>query len=104
MQDLVISQVTLSAVVVVVLQWLKKASWFPWLTAEGEKAKHAFAVLAAALTAIGIHYNYDAATGTLMITGITVAAIGHGLWHWLQSYAFQEVLYKGVFRSDAPKG
>ena len=104
MQDLVISQVTLSAVVVVILQHLKSASWFPWLTQETEKAKRIVAAFAAALTAIGIHYNYDATTGTLMFTGITVAAIGHGIWHWIQSYAFQEVLYKGAFRGDAAKG
>jgi hypothetical protein len=98
MQDLVVSQVTLSAVVVVVLQWLKRSPWFPWLTDRTEKAKHVAAVLGAAATAVGVHYTYDASIGTLTITGVTLAGIGHGAWHWLQSYAFQESLYKGVFR------
>lgn len=98
MQDLVVSQVTLSAVVVVIIQWLKNSPWFPWLNAQSEKAKHVAAVLGALLTAVGVHYTYDASIGTLTITGLTLAGVGHGAWHVLQSYAFQETLYKGAFK------
>jgi len=101
MQDLVISQVTLSAVAVVVMQWLKNAQWFPWLTAESSKLQNAFAAFSAALVAVGIHYSYDATAGTLTIVGISWASLGHGLWHWLQSYAFQEVIYKGAIKPTA---
>jgi hypothetical protein len=82
---------------VVVMQWLKKSSWFPWLTAESDKANKAVAAFMAAIAAIGIHYTYDASTATLTLTGISFAALGHGLWHWLQSYAVQETIYKGAF-------
>lgn len=101
-QDLVISQVTLSTVVVVVMEWLKKASWFPWLTVQSEKVNKLIAIFLAAITAIGIHYTYDASTATLTLTGISLAALGHGLWHWLQSYAVQETVYKGAFHKSEP--
>lgn len=102
MNDLVISQVTLSAVAVVVMQWLKKASWFPWLTEQSDRANKAVAAFMAAIAAVGIHYTYDAPTATLTFTGISFAALGHGLWHWLQSYAVQETIYKGAFHAPKP--
>lgn len=104
MPDLVISQLTISTIVVVVMEHLKRATWFPWLKAEGDKMNRAIAALMAAITAVGIHYTYDAsaAGGTLVFTGISWAALGHGVWHWLQSYATQEVIYKGAIRQSNP--
>lgn len=104
MQDIVISQVTLSAVAVVVMQWLKKAKWFPWLTEQSGKVQNVVAAITAAIVAIGVHYTYDPLTSTLTVTGISWAALGHGAWHWLQSYTFQEVIYKGAIKpNEAPK-
>lgn len=102
MNDLVISQVTLSAIAVVVMQWLKKSSWFPWLTAQSDAANKIVAAFFAAAAAVGIHYTYDASTATLTFTGISFAALGHALWHWLQSYAVQETIYKGAFHKPEP--
>lgn len=102
MNDLVISQVTLSAVAVVVMQWLKKASWFPWLTEQSGKLQNIVAAFTAAIVAIGVHYTYDSSTATLTITGISWGALGHGIWHWLQSYTFQEVIYKGAIKPAGP--
>jgi hypothetical protein len=100
MQDLIVSQVTLSTVVVVVMEWLKKAQWFPWLSAQSDKVNKVLGALLAAVTAVGIHYTYDASTATLTFTGISLAALGHALWHWLQSYAVQETIYKGAFHQS----
>jgi hypothetical protein len=97
MNDLVISQVTLSTVVVVVMEWLKKAQWFPWISAQSDKVNKALGAFLAAVTAVGIHYTYDASTATLTFTGISFGALGHAFWHWLQSYAVQETVYKGAF-------
>lgn len=102
MNDLVISQVTLSAVAVVVMQWLKKASWFPWLTEQSGKIQNVVAAFTAAIVAIGVHYTYDSTTATLTITGISWAALGHGVWHWLQSYTFQETIYQAAFKPAGP--
>ena len=94
-QDLVTSQITLSAVVVVVMQWLKNSSYMPWLNQQSDKANRVVAALLAFVTAIGIHYTYDAGVVTITFTVMTVL---HGLWHWLQSLVFQELVYKGVIK------
>jgi hypothetical protein len=102
MQDLVISQVTLSAVSVVVMQWIKGSKLFPFITATTDKLNKVVAAVLAGVTAIGVHYTYDATTATLTVVGLSWAALGHAAWHWLQSYAFQETIYKGAFHKPAP--
>ncbi len=98
MQDLVTSQVTASAVVVMILQWLKRSNYFPWLSGETETLNKAVAAIAAAFTAVGIHYSYDADLHTITITGITLTAFVHGAWHWLQAFSFQELIYRGALK------
>lgn len=107
MQDVITSQVTASAVVVMLLQWLKRSKWMPWLTGETDVLNKAVAALAAAFTAVGIHYTYDSDLHTLTITGLTMTAFFHGAWHWLQAFSFQEIIYRGALKPhplvpDAP--
>jgi hypothetical protein len=86
------------------MEWLKKANWFPWVSAQSDKANKIIAALLAAITAAGIHYTYDASAATLTFTGISLAGMGHAVWHWLQSYAVQETVYRGAFhKSEPPK-
>jgi hypothetical protein len=98
MTDPIVSQAVLSTTVVVIIQKLK--TYLPWLNAE--TAKNIIPALAAAATALGIHYTYEA--GTVMIT-FTTAGVLHGLWHWVQSMTIQEAMYQGVFHkpNGAPK-
>lgn len=100
--DFVADQVTASAVVVLALQYLKKSRFAPFITYETDVLNKALAALFAAFTAVGIHYSYDATTHTLMVTGITVGAFLHGLWHWLTSFSFQQLIYHGVVKKSEP--
>ena len=101
MQDLVVSQVTYSTIVVMVLQWLKKTRFAPFITFETDAMNKCVSALLAAFVAVGIHAQYDSDAHTLMITGLTLSAFFHGLWHWLQSFAFQELIYKGAIKPTA---
>lgn len=100
--DFVADQVTASAVVVIFIQYLKKSRFAPFITFETDALNKAMGALFAAFTAVGIHYSYDAASHTLMITGITLGAFVHGLWHWLTSFSFQQLIYHGVVKVPAP--
>ncbi|SRR5260221_9922713 len=82
----------------IVIQLLKKSelSLFNFLGTDKTKAQanFVFSGLVAFITSIGISYKYDPVAGTLLLTGITAIAIGHGLWHWFIQWVTQHVAYK----------
>lgn len=92
----ILSQFTSAAVVVYVLQLIKRSTWFPWLTIETKKANRIVAALGAAASALGVHFAFDMQAGSLLITGLTVTGVLHGGWHWLNAMAIQQTLYDGV--------
>lgn len=90
----VLSQVAVSTVIVVVMQWLKKASWFPLLTAQSKNVSRAVAALLSLLAGVGIHMTWNHDAGTLVISGLTLASIIGLLGAWLKSHCVQEGLYR----------
>jgi hypothetical protein len=71
-----------------VIQYLKNASWFPWLSRETEKLNRTVGIVAAFLTTAGVHWGYNAATDTLNIIGL------HSLWLTVQHWVAQQTIYK----------
>jgi len=93
----ILSTITSNAVVILIIQKLKSSKAFPWISSETKRLNTLLAYLGSLLAAVGVHASYDHATGTLVITGLTMMGILHGLWTWLQSYATQELMYQGFF-------
>ena len=89
----ILSQLTSSAVVVYAIEILKHSKWFPWLSEETPKLNRLAAVIGSFGAAVGIHFAYDAQNGALLITGLTVAGILHGAWHFAQQYALTQLAY-----------
>jgi hypothetical protein len=101
-------QITLSAVVVFLMQFAKNTKWFPFLDANSDKLNRWVAVGAAALTAIGIHWAYDTSFswmtgGVITIIWPGLHGVAHGTWEWLQSLAVQEWMYRSTVKSIASK-
>lgn len=98
----VATQVTISAIVVALLQWLKQSPWFPWLTTESEKLNRVIAAMLAAFTAIGIHiaWNHGAAPGTYMVevSGLTLMGVLSGMWAWAKSFVFQQIIFRATVK------
>lgn len=98
--DSAISQLTLSAVVVWLLEWLKGAGWFPLVSgASSERMKRLFGASVAALAAVGITYQYDPTAGVLVISGLTLSSVGHFAWVWLQNFVSQQLIYHGIVKN-----
>lgn len=91
------TQLTSSAVVVWVIQWLKHAGWCPWITADSNTLTRTISAAAAIGTAAGIHFSFDAAAGSLAITGLLLPNILHFLWVALQQFVGQELIYTAVY-------
>lgn len=108
--NIVVTQVTSAAVVVWGIQKLKAASWFPWLKNNGQVwAKRLLSVGTALLTHAGISHVWNPAPagatflGTITFTIPMASVMLVGLWHWLNQYVMQELIYQGTSnRSAAP--
>lgn len=82
------------------LEYLKKKSWFAFLTPESTaKLKAQFGFVAALLTAAGIHF---AVTGSVLdggaaitISGLSTDALKDVLWQWTAQQAWYRQVVKG---------
>ena len=82
----------------IIIQWIKKSQLdiFNLFGSEKNKAfaNQCLSIIVAFITSIGIGYKYDATAGTLILTGLTIASLQHGLWHWMLQWISQHVAYK----------
>lgn len=92
--ELISSQLAFAYATSAVMEWLKHQKWFPLLDKEAKVLNRLFAVVASFIVAVGIHWTFDSSQGTLVITGLTLAGVGHGFIAWVQQYAFQQGSYK----------
>lgn len=96
------TQVTVSGIVVALLQWLKNSKWFPWLSAESAKVNTVVAALAAAAGAIGVHlaWNQGAIPGSYMleVTGLTLMGVLGGVWAWLKMFVYQQIIFRATVK------
>ena len=90
------SHFTTAAVVVYALQWLKRSSLVSFITADTVTLNRWAGVVLAAASAVGVEAVYSSAEGTLLITGLSLAGIAQGVWHFLNQYALQQITYDAV--------
>src|SRR5713226_951305 len=88
------TQVTASAVVVFLFRVIEHK--FPVLATLAPGIKRTITWIIAAGAALGVHASFTSASGTLIITGLTLAGIAHALWHWIQSVALQEWIHNST--------
>jgi hypothetical protein len=98
--DILSSQVTAAAVVSFLIAFLKKQSWFPWLTTETDKLNRVVAIVLSGLASVGIHASFNHAAGQLVITGLTLTSVAQGLWHWGTQFALTHGWFKATSASD----
>jgi hypothetical protein len=99
--NIAMTHFTIGAVTVAALQWLKSSPWFPWIQAGQTKLLRAISALAAAGTAVGIGYTWNAQDHALTITGLTLTGIALAAWAWLKQFAVQEFMYRATRPSSA---
>jgi hypothetical protein len=104
--NLPVSEFTLSAVAVYLLQILKNAKWFPWLKAEAAKANRIASIILAFVGSVWTQWQWTAdpttGTHTLIISGLSWAAVGLALWHWASHFAMQETIYRATSNRSQP--
>lgn len=105
MPEAFLSQLTASAIVVYLIQTLKKSPYVPWLTMESKRAARILSGLGAALSAFGVHaaMSGDASAGwSVTITIPSVVTLIHAGWDWVEQMALNQLVFDGVV-SKPPK-
>ena len=97
-------QITLSAVIILIMQWAKNTPWFKFIQPTTDKFNRYLAIILSGAAAVGIHVGYDTgfswfAGGIIMLKWPGIVALGHGGWEWLQSFAIQEWMYRSGVKS-----
>lgn len=80
-------------VAVWLIQRLKEAKWFPWLTANSATASRIVAYAIAVLTTAGITWQWNAAQGQLVLNGLMWQTVVQGLWTGLAGVVTNELTY-----------
>lgn len=84
-------------VIVVLIQWVKKQRWIPFIdhcnTANINRFVAAFMALA---TSIGIHFKYDGSDGSLLVTGLSLSSILPLAGEAIRQFVVQQLIYKGA--------
>lgn len=103
MEGAFISQLTSAAVVVYLLQFLKRTSWYPrfaaWLPMADAHVHRVVSVLGAFVSAVGVHiaFSGNAATGWQFAGTIPpLAVLAHACWDWAQQFALNQLTYDAV--------
>lgn len=94
--NVLLSSGSTAVIAAYVLQALKKSKWFPWMGIEQahQTANLLISLGVAGASAVGIHYTYNQATGQLIIEGLTLAGIAHGVAHWAGQFVAQHISYR----------
>ncbi len=98
--DIISSQVTAAAVVSFLIAFLKKQSWFPWLTTETSKLNRFVAIVLSGAASVGIHTSFNHQTGVLIISGLTLTSVLAFAWHWITQFALTHGWFKATSASD----
>ena len=92
--DQVQTQIVLGMLASYGLEWLKRMPWFPLLTEQSTTfIKQLCSVIVAICSALAITYSFDPTLGRLVIDGLTLAHMGHGLLIFFTSLLTQHATY-----------
>lgn len=92
--SIVLSTITSSALVVWIMQMLKKSRWFKWVEEGRPVMNRCTAAVGALAGHLGITFTWNAANHSLGIEGLYFATILHFIWQWANQYALQEIIYQ----------
>lgn len=92
-------QIPVALVLVYLQNWIKKQSYFPWLTYESKNLNHFVSIALAGVATLGIavsHTGSIAAGGTLIITFPSGAVFLTSVYHWVTQYIMSKTAYTAL--------
>lgn len=96
----VMTHLTLGAVIVYGIQYLKAAGWMPWLTADSKTLTRLVSALAALAVGFGVTGQWDPVHGGTFVIP-PLSDLINGLWDTVKQFTTNQVLYDTVFNRPA---
>ena len=97
-------QITGALMIAWLIERLKRARWFPLVSADQQKLTRAFAVFCSALATAGIMTakTWVPRSHSLIITisGLTLMNFSRFAWHWLCQHVYVEGVYRGLIKNQ----
>src|SRR5438105_118318 len=95
--------ISTSALSVAIIQWLKKSKHpsLAFINQHSDNVNIFANIVAAFVSATGLHFTYDSQLGTILLTNLTPAIIRHGVFETARSYAFNWLIYEGIVKKRA---
>jgi hypothetical protein len=99
--SIALTQIGSSAFTVLVIQWIKSLSWFPWVEKGRRTANLMFSIVAAFLVHAGISYSWNPDTRLFAFVVPTFYGALVGIWHVANQWATQHVIYKATYATKS---
>jgi hypothetical protein len=94
--SLLTQQLPIGLVLVFLQNWLKQQKWFPLINYNTPKVNHIFSIVLTGVATVGIHFTWSSTDHSLLITGLSLATISQGAWHWIQQYIITKTGYTAL--------
>lgn len=91
------AHLTTGAVVVYLLNWIKNAGWFPWLSHDTGAINRVVSMIAAGAMAFGISATGDAQSGWVIHVPSLDLLLAGG-YEWLKQFCSQQLIFDIVPR------
>lgn len=107
MEDSLTHHIALGFATSYLLEWLKRAQWFPWVNQHSDLLNRLISVAAAFFSSVGIQAvmtgNLSFETGaTITLTLPSLSVITDTLVHTLGQLAIQQATYQGLIQKPKP--
>ena len=84
-----------------VIEMCKRFGWCP-LSYDTAKTNRAVGAVAAFITGIGINITFEPETGTLMVSGLLLSTLTHGVAQWCGQMAYYRLAIKPTQQENKP--
>ncbi len=92
----ILAHLTSAGLVVYGIERLKALPALRWISQDTTRLNAWLNIIAAAAVSFGINYQYDPTSGTLTITGLTLASITSSAYELAKQWVAQQIIYDGA--------
>lgn len=87
-------QMSGATIAIMLVQWLKGQSWFPWANVDTARLNFLTAIIMAVLSSIVVSWSFQNGVFAASATGLSMASLKGALTAFLPQFAQQEILYR----------